>query len=140
MWFRCIISCRRLKCEHVAGSIFHPKIAVTQYHLQNDSSKISLQSSLILSENLENNTKGWILLGCFGVLTLTGGVSLLKHLLRIGHADARSNLKIEKRDDLPSYRMEEVRKHGKNAETIWVTYQGVCPFSLIYFNFHFNFH
>ncbi|VDK81954.1 unnamed protein product [Onchocerca ochengi] len=75
-------------------------------------------------KNPENNTKRWILLGCFGVLTLTGGVSLRKHLFRIGHAEARNNLKIEKRNDLPSYRMEEVKKHGKNAETIWVTFQG----------------
>ncbi|KAM3727971.1 Sulfite oxidase [Dirofilaria immitis] len=115
MWFRHIVTCRRLKCKYTIANNFHSKIAVTHCRLQNPS-----DVSLIPSENPENNTKRWILLGYFGVLTLIGGM----HILRIRHADARNDLKIKKRNDLPFYRMEEVKKHGRNAKNIWVTYQG----------------
>lgn len=74
------------------------------------------------------------MLGCFGLLTLTGGAILLKHMIGIGYTDARSNIKIKRRNDLPFYRMEEVRKHGKDAKSIWVTFQGVSNFSMIHIN------
>ncbi|VDM46102.1 unnamed protein product [Toxocara canis] len=33
-------------------------------------------------------------------------------------------LQIAERKDLPTYRLEEVKKHGRDAKQIWVTYQG----------------
>lgn len=72
--------------------------------------------------------KEWILLGCFGALTLISGTSLLKHIIGIGRSDGKSNVNIEIRNDLPFYRMDEVKKHGKDSESIWVTFQQVCIF------------
>ena len=43
-------------------------------------------------------------------------------------SDGSYQLKITERKDLPTYRLEEVKKHGRGAETIWVTCQCVRPF------------
>uniref|UniRef100_A0A0M3I7X2 sulfite oxidase n=1 Tax=Ascaris lumbricoides TaxID=6252 RepID=A0A0M3I7X2_ASCLU len=51
------------------------------------------------------------------------------HLVPKAYAEsAESNetaeeLKVPERKDLPTFRLEEVKKHGKDAEQIWVTYQ-----------------
>lgn len=53
------------------------------------------------------------------------------HLVPKAYAEsAESNetaeeLKVPERKDLPTFRLEEVKKHGKDAEQIWVTYQSV---------------
>ncbi|KAL3990175.1 Oxidoreductase molybdopterin binding domain family protein [Acanthocheilonema viteae] len=119
MWLRHMVVCRRLTREYIVTNVRYAKIATTRYHLLNNPSNVSLMPS----ENSENNTKGWILIGCFGVLTLISGASIQKHIIGIGRADGRNNVKIEIRNDLPFYRMEEVEKHGRNAENIWVTFQ-----------------
>uniref|UniRef100_A0A1I7VJP0 sulfite oxidase n=1 Tax=Loa loa TaxID=7209 RepID=A0A1I7VJP0_LOALO len=121
MWLRHMIAYRRVTCEWFVTSAYNTKITTAQYHSLNDPSKVLLMTP---SGNPENNTKGWISLGSFGILTLVGSATLLKNLFRTGNTDARNDMKIKKRNDLPSYRMEEVKKHGKNAESIWVTYQG----------------
>ncbi|CAG9536838.1 unnamed protein product [Cercopithifilaria johnstoni] len=120
MWLRHVMAYRRPSYEDVIANVHHAKIATTHYHLLNSHpSKVSL----ILSEKPGKNPRGWILLSSFGVLTFIGGASLLKHIIGIGHADTRNNMKIEVRSDLPFYELEEVKKHGKDAESIWVTFQ-----------------
>ncbi|VDL84032.1 unnamed protein product, partial [Nippostrongylus brasiliensis] len=47
--------------------------------------------------------------------------------LWVAHADATLNedeLVPPKRDDLPIFTKEEVKKHGRDAEKVWVTYKG----------------
>lgn len=67
-------------------------------------------------------------------MALAGGVLLQKYGVQIAYADMTNlgggtyNVKIEKQDDLPTFRMDEVKKHGRNAERIWVTCQGVRSF------------
>uniref|UniRef100_A0A0R3RK36 sulfite oxidase n=1 Tax=Elaeophora elaphi TaxID=1147741 RepID=A0A0R3RK36_9BILA len=111
---------RRLTFGYIVANVHCAKIATKQHHQANDPSKIPLTPS----ENSESNApKRWILLGYFGALALAGGAALLKHTTGIGHADTKDNMKIEMRNNLPFYRMEEVKKHGKDAESIWVTFQ-----------------
>uniref|UniRef100_A0A915PM33 sulfite oxidase n=1 Tax=Setaria digitata TaxID=48799 RepID=A0A915PM33_9BILA len=116
---------RRFIGAYAIVNIRHTKITTFSqcYHFSSIPSNGLPKASLFMPVNPENNSNQWIFFGCFGLLTLTGGISLLKHTCRIAHADARSIKKIKKRIDLPSYRLEEVQKHGKNAETIWVTFQ-----------------
>uniref|UniRef100_A0A915C169 sulfite oxidase n=1 Tax=Parascaris univalens TaxID=6257 RepID=A0A915C169_PARUN len=37
--------------------------------------------------------------------------------------ETAKELKVPERKDLPTYRLEEVKKHGRGAEQVWVTYQ-----------------
>ncbi|KAK6114629.1 Oxidoreductase molybdopterin binding domain family protein [Brugia pahangi] len=120
-WLYHMITYGRLTRQCIVTTVCQTKIATTQYHSLNNHSKLSL----ISSENRGNNTKRWIFLGCFGVFTLAGGLSVLKNTIEIGYTDGQSmKMKIEKRNDLPTYRMDEVKKHGKDAQSIWVTFQG----------------
>ncbi|VDK57869.1 unnamed protein product, partial [Gongylonema pulchrum] len=78
-----------------------------------------------------NHLKRWCRLSQYGAVLLVGGGLLLKYRARTARAADASDqegggfiVKIEKRSDLPTYRIDEVKKHGKNAERIWVTCQG----------------
>ncbi|VDK51439.1 unnamed protein product, partial [Anisakis simplex] len=70
------------------------------------------------------------------VIGLSGGVITAALYLKYKHAQTAfcesvnenettkdDVYKVPKRTDLPTYRLEEVKKHGKDAEQIWVTYQ-----------------
>lgn len=52
--------------------------------------------------------------------------SLLKTcLLEANSADMNSFLKPPVRSDLPTYSIKEVKRHGRSAERIWVTFKQV---------------
>ncbi|KAK5971445.1 hypothetical protein GCK32_014889 [Trichostrongylus colubriformis] len=57
---------------------------------------------------------------------------------RIAYAEApltEKDLTPPERKDLPVFKKEDVKKHGRNSESIWVTYKGVSVgfFVLFYF-------
>ncbi|CAJ0602139.1 unnamed protein product [Cylicocyclus nassatus] len=72
---------------------------------------------------------GWRFLGSIAVAASSCAVGYLavdKFRLRIAHADApakEEKLSPPPRKDLPTFKKEEVKKHGKKADRIWVTYK-----------------
>lgn len=98
--------------------------------------QIPLEVRIISGKNYTKTTVAII-----GSLTF-GGVFLKTAFAKISSdisdisdiADNVDNqqLKIPERNDLPVYRLDDVKKHGRNAQRIWLTYQGVCfAFNLI---------
>lgn len=124
MWLRRIPQLLKSK-QSIIAFIIRSEFADCSCDQTNDPSKNLVLSSSITG-NTNNNQKRWILLACYGAITLTSGALLLKGKTALAYTDTNLNsfnVKIDKRDDLPTFRMEEVKKHGRDNERIWVTYQ-----------------
>lgn len=116
-----------LKCEHVIANAFRAEFSSSRSGVFSQDSQ---PTTTPIRGRAANSWKRWFLVGCCGTVALAGGVLLQKYWVQIAYADM-TNLgggtyivKIEKQDDLPTFRMDEVKKHGRNAERIWVTCQG----------------